>query len=100
VVSIAKGESPVLNRVRETKFALETKGAWVSIRLEGVVADWFRRPDKNKGLVVQAELTDGVDNNNNIKLIHSVDSSAASTDGSSNVSFFFEKKKRNKFPRT
>ena len=25
MVSIAKGESPVLNRVRETKFALETK---------------------------------------------------------------------------
>ena len=49
------GESPVLNPVRSTKVALQAdKGGWVSLEMRKVVADWFRFPEDNRGLVVHA----------------------------------------------
>ena len=51
------GESPVLNPVRSTKVALQAeKGGWVSLEMRKVVADWFRFPEDNRGLVVHAVL--------------------------------------------
>ena len=51
-----EGESPVLNPVRSTKVALQEKGGWVSLEMRKVVADWFRFPEDNQGLVVHAVL--------------------------------------------
>lgn len=54
--------------MRATRVALPTpeevksgksSGGWVSIELRKVVADWFRWPEDNLGLVVQVMLGDG-----------------------------------------
>ena len=54
VVRVPEAESPVLNPVRMTRVALEEKGGWVSLEIRKVVADWFRWPEENLGLVVHA----------------------------------------------
>ena len=59
------GESPVLNPVRMTRVALpplddkKQSGGWVSFEVRKVVADWFRWPEENMGLVVHAVHGDG-----------------------------------------
>ncbi|KAI9559978.1 Growth/differentiation factor 8 [Daphnia sinensis] len=72
VVRVPEGESPVLNPVRMTRVALPPllelvdkvpagkqhsqtqSGGWVSFEVRKVVADWFRWPEDNLGLVVHA----------------------------------------------
>ena len=57
---VPEGESPVLNPVRMTRVALpdeksgKRSGGWVSFEVRKVVADWFRWPEDNLGLVVHA----------------------------------------------
>lgn len=62
VVSVPEGESPILNLVRKTRVALppmdekngKQTGGWVSIDVQKVIADWFRWPEENYGIVVHA----------------------------------------------
>ena len=60
MVRVPEGESPVLNPVRMTRVALpdeksgKRSGGWVSFEVRKVVADWFRWPEDNLGLVVHA----------------------------------------------
>lgn len=75
VVRVPDGESPILNPVRMTRVALpplleliekvpassssgskhnQQSGGWVSFEVRKVVADWFRWPEDNLGLVVHA----------------------------------------------
>jgi len=51
---VSETESPVLNQVRSTRVALEEKGGWVSLEIRKVVSDWFKWPEDNLGLAVQA----------------------------------------------
>ncbi|XP_059350245.1 LOW QUALITY PROTEIN: growth/differentiation factor 8-like [Daphnia carinata] len=72
VVRVPEGESPVLSPVRMTRVALPPilelvdkvpagkqhsqtqSGGWVSFEVRKVVAEWFRWPEENLGLVVHA----------------------------------------------
>ena len=47
-------ESPVLHQVRSARFPLSEKGEWIAMEVRKVVADWFRWPEENLGLAIQA----------------------------------------------